>query len=323
VEHVAGTVADGGDYSVSDGGMLAYVDGNGLAGGGVTVLNWADRKGALEPVSNPQEWGTGRLSPDMSHVANGIRDGAGEDVWTYDLLRRTPTRLTFDGKSSFPIWSPDGRWITFVDASPAKSGLYRVPADASGKPELLVATDSGAVPNSWAPDGKTLVFSQNGDDKKRHLFSVTVPGGKAARLHDSDAAEFNGEVSPDGHWLAYESTESGNDEIYVQPFPGSGAKTRISTENGSVPRWAHSGKELFFWSGVVDRQLFGVEVQPGPVFTAGVPHFLFKAATGTTWDVAADGKRFLVETTAVTTSNRRLMAVVNWFDELSRRVPVH
>jgi hypothetical protein len=322
VEHVAALNVDDADYTISDGGMLVYMAGSNIGAGGKTILNWADRKGTLQPVSDPKEWGTGRLSPDMSHVANGIHTVDSEDIWTYDLVRRTPTRLTFEGKNSFPIWSPDGRWITFLKSSAGKTALYRVAADASGKPELLIETDSNPVPNSWAPDGKTLVFTQPGEDKKTHLWSVTIPGGKPARLHESDAAEFNGEVSPDGHWLAYESTESGASEIYVQPFPGSGPKTRISTEGGSVPRWAHSGRELFFWNFGVDRQLLSVDVQPGAVFRAGLPQALFKAPAGTTWDAAADGKRFLVETPAATSGGRRMEVVVNWFDELNRRVAV-
>jgi serine/threonine-protein kinase len=322
VEHVAAINQDGADYTVSDGGLLVYMAGSGSATGGKTVLNWADRKGLLQPVSDPNQWGTGRLSPDMTHIANGISSGDGEDIWTYDLVRRTPTRLTFEGKTDNPIWSPDGRWITFASLNQGKTAFYRVAADASGKPEFLIETEANAVPNSWAPDGKTLVFSQHGPDKKTHLWSVTVPGGKAVRLHESDATELSGEVSPDGHWLAYESTESGNSEIYVQPFPSPGPKTRISTQGGSVPRWAHSGKELFFWNFGADRQLFAVDVQPGAVFHAGLPQALFKAPAGTTWDVAADGKRFLVETPASNTGGRHMEVVVNWFDELDRRVPV-
>jgi Tol biopolymer transport system component len=322
VEHVAAINNDGADYTVSDGGVLVFMFGSGNSTGGKTVLNWADRKGVLQPIGDPNQWGTGRLSPDMTHVANGIGSGDGEDIWTYDLVRRTPTRLTFEGVTDDPIWSPDGRWITFTRLYEGKTAFYRVASDASGKPELLLETEPKAVPNSWTPDGKTLVFSQPGPDKKRHLWSVTIPGGKAVRLHESDAVELNGEVSPDGHWLAYESTESGNNEIYVQPFPGPGPKTRISTDGGSVPRWAHSGKELFFWNFTAIRELFAVDVQPGAVFHAGLPQALFKAAAGTTWDVAADGKRFLVETPPTNTSGRYMEAVVNWFDELNRRVPV-
>jgi eukaryotic-like serine/threonine-protein kinase len=321
VEQVSSINADGGDYTISDGGMLVYMSGVGTIGGGKTILNWADRKGSLQPLSDPQAWGTGRLSPDMTHVANGIRSGEQEDIWTYDLVRRTPTRLTFEGKTSFPIWSPDGRWITFAGTNQGKTGLYRVASDASSKPELLVETDASAVPNSWSPDGKTLVYTQL-DLGKKALWSVTIPGGKPARLHENQAGEVNGEVSPDGHWLAYQSGESGGDEVYVQPFPGPGPKTRISTQGGSVPRWAHSGKELFYWTPNGDRRLFAVEVQTGAAFSAGIPQLLFKAPAGTTWDVAADGKRFLVETPMSATGGQHMVAVVNWFDELKRRVPV-
>ena len=198
VERVAAINGDGADYAISDGGMLIYMAGSGMSVGGTTVLNWADRKGSLEAISEPKSWGTGRLSPDMTHVANGIGDADTEDIWTYDVVRRTPTRLTFEGTNSFPIWTPDGRWITFLGIRNGKSALYRVLADASGKPELLRETEANAAPDSWAPDGKTLVFTQAGADRKNHLWSVTIPGGKAARLHEGDASELNGEVSPDG-----------------------------------------------------------------------------------------------------------------------------
>jgi serine/threonine protein kinase len=322
VERVGGINGDGADYTVSDGGMLVYMHGDGNSAGGLTVLNWADRKGTLEPLSEPKDWGTGRLSPDMTHVANGIRNGDSEDIWTYDLVRRTPTRLTFEGKNSFPIWSPDGRWITYVGTSQGKSALYRVAADASGKPEFLSDCEPTTQPNSWSPDGKTLVFTQSTPDRKSHLWSVTLPGGKAARLHEGDASELNGEVSPDGHWLSYESTESGGNEVYVQPFPAPGSKTRISTQGGSVPRWARNGKEIFFWTFSADRQLFSVTIQPGPTFQVGLPQALFKAPAGTTWDAASDGKRFLVETPASKSGARHMETVVNWFEELNRRVPL-
>jgi serine/threonine-protein kinase len=319
VEDVASVDPDGADYSISDQGLLVYMTGGGR--GLTTILNWADRKGKLEPVSDAKLWGTGRLSPDMTHVANTIRAGEADDIWTYDLTRRTALRLTFEGKDTFPIWSPDGRWITFVGIRNGHTALYRVKADASGKPELLAEIENAAKPNSWSPDGKTLVFSQSDADKHNHLWLVAIPGGKPVRLHDTDTIESDGEVSPDGRWLAYESSESGDNEVYVQPFPGPGPKTRISTEGGFSPRWSHSGKEIFYWNALATRQLLAVRVQPGVVFGAGLPQFLFQTLAGTTWDVASDGERFLVETPA-STRTRRMEGVVNWFEELNRRVPV-
>lgn len=327
VDHVSTVNQDGADYTISNDGLLMYVPGTGSLGGGKTVLNWADRAGHLTPMGEPQIWGAGRLSPDMKRVANSMRMNNTrvndtDDIWTYDIGRRTPTRLTFMGSAYNPIWTRDGRWITFEATQDGKPGLFRVAADGSGKPELLLPTASAAVPNSWTPDGKTLVFTQRGDDHNTHLWAVAIPGGKPVRLHDSAAPESNGEVSPDGHWLAYESQESGASDVYVQPFPAAGAKTRISTDGGSVPRWAYDGKELFFWKMQGEPQLFSVDVQTGTDFHAGVPQPLFDSLAGTTWDVAADGKRFLVETPIVATGAHNAIAVDNWFQELNRLAPL-
>ena len=177
--------------------------------------------------------------------------------------------------------------------------------------------------SSWAPDGKTLVYWQPGADKNLHLWALPVSGNegerKPALLHDTSFSESNGQISPDGRYLAYVSTESGANEVYVQPFPGPGPKVRISTQGGGAPRWSRSGRELFYWN-TGRTGLLAVDTQTAPVFRAGLPQELFKLSTGTTWDVTPDGKRFLVE--LVPNGNTlRLETVVNWFDELRRRVP--
>jgi Tol biopolymer transport system component len=323
VEHVASTMEDGADFSISETGVLVYMAGAAGDRGGNTVLNWADMKGNIQPISEAKQWGTGRLSPDGSHVANSIRSGAGEDIWTLELQRRIPTRLTFEGINYFPVWSPDGKWIAFGGDRGAKHALYRVASDASTKPELLLETDKTPTPSAWTPDGKTLVYDQQGEDRKFRLWSVTLPGGKPVQLHENNLSERNGQLSPDGHWLAYESVESGTQEIYVQPFPGGGAKSRISTQGGQAPRWSHNGKELFYWSNGVDKQLMSVAVQTGPNLRPDLPQVLFKLGAGTTWDPAPDGKRFLVEVNqAANDTGRHLETVVNWLDELSHRIPV-
>ena len=283
-------------------------------------------RGVIQPISDPEEWGAGRLSPDGVRVANGIHAGKDQDIWTYELERRTRTRLTFEGLNQNPIWTPDGKWITFSSTLHDKHGLSRVAADASGKAELLLETESVAIPHSWSPDGKTLVYSHPGPDKKVHLWAVAVPpgapAGKPTQLHDTPFTERDGQVSPDGHWLAYQSMESGAMEVYVQPFPGPGGKIRISTNGGESPRWSRNGKELFYWCYLPEKQLMDAEVQTAPVFRAGISQPLFKSQAGTTWDVAPDGKRFLIELPQRGVESRKLQAVVNWFEELRRRVPV-
>src|SRR6516165_10137909 len=124
-------------------------------------------------------------------------------------------------------------------------------SDGSGKPELLTATEGRAVPCSWTPDGKTLIYSQTESDKKSHLWTFTAAGNGAtsqpARLHDTSFVEFDAEISPDGRNLAYVSNESGAAEVYVQAFPGPGAKVRISTQGGVAPRWSRTRRELLYW----------------------------------------------------------------------------
>jgi serine/threonine-protein kinase len=315
-----------GEYTVSDNGVLVYMAGQGR---GESVFGWVDRKGTQQALSQPQRWGNGRLSPDGLHVANSIDSGARSDIWNFDVERRTLTRLTFQGTNINPIWTHDGRRITFTGEVSVKHGIYSVLSDGSGKPELLLQTESRALPNSWTPDGKTLIYMQAGTDKKMHLWRFSVAGNaaenKPALLHDDGFGESGGDISPDGRYLAYVSNESGASEIYVQPFPGPGAKARISTNGGVAPRWSHTGRELFYWipnpGGTVDRTaLEVVDVQITPAFRAGLPQELFKLQVGTTWDVAPDGKRFLVEFIPKSV-DLHMETVVNWFDELRRRVP--
>jgi len=316
---------DIGDYTFSASGLLVYLAGQ---QSGKTLLEWADRKGVVQPASEPQAWGTGRLSPDGRRVANEILSnerGAG-DIWIYELERKTLTRLTFEGSNEFPIWTPDGRRVTFGSTLSGKHGISWVPADGSGRAELLLATDTAAIPDSWTPDGKFLVYSQPGPNKNSQLWVLPAPGtdgaGKPHLLHDAPFSETSAQISPDGRWVAYVSSESGGSEVYLQPFPAPGGKIRISTQGGRAPRWSRNGRELFYWAGLGAAELVSVEIQTAPTFRAGLPQSLFKLAAGTTWDVAPDAQRFLVEQIpGIADGGRRLEAVVNWFDELRLRAP--
>jgi Tol biopolymer transport system component len=225
--------------------------------------------------------------------------------------------------------------VTFGAVIAGKHGIYSIPEDGSGKAELLLATGDRVRPTSWSPDGKALVYSTAGTDKKTHLWVLPVeagggapsgPGaarGKPYPLHDTAFSEDEGEVSPDGRWLAYTSEESGAPEVYVQPFSvsGPGGKVRISTDGGQSPRWSKNGRELFYWDGTRSKAM-AVDVETTPQFRVGIPNQLFAHFGRTTWDVAPDGKRFLFEQDPSLESGVREMAgVVDWFEELRRRVP--
>jgi Tol biopolymer transport system component len=287
-----------------------------------TTLTWVDRNGLVQPISDPQQWGTGRLSPDGRRVANGV--GGSGDIWIYEIARRTMTRLTFQGTSGSVNWTPDGKRVAFRTTYYGKPGLYWMPADGTGKPELLVESEDMLYPSSWSPDGKTLVYEEIGTDKKPHLWMLPVTAGGAAGkpvpLRDnSPSGENIGQVSPDGKWIAFVSTESGRREIYVQPFPGPGPKVRISTNGGDAPRWAHSGREIFYWEGEVPVRLMSVALPAGPSPNPGPPQKLFDLPAGSTFDVAPDDNHFLVESISDSGDRSATMNVIdNWFEELRR-----
>ena len=312
------------DYSVSDTGLLVYLNTDDVTQG--TVLGWADSKGATQalPGQSRQRWGTGRLSPDGRRVANAIVGDKENtsDIWTFDVDRGTTTRLTFGGNNDRPIWSPDGRRIVYAGVNGGKPAIYSVSADGSTKPETLKETPALARPSSFTPDGKSLLYDMGVTGQGSRIFVLSLsPVGEPRQLHDAQAAEGNAQVSPDGRWVSYETAESGSREVYVQPFPGLGAKTRISDQGGSAARWARDGRSLFFWGGAPASRFFEAAIPAGAELRPGTPREVFQFVSGTTWDVTSDRNRFLIEITA-TSSAAKLATVTDWFDELRRRAPV-
>jgi Tol biopolymer transport system component len=312
------------DYSVSADGLLAYFS---TAEGQGTTLAWSDRAGVTKPLTGAsrQFWGTGRLSPEGGRVANGIdSDKGGRDIWTLDVERGTLQRLTFGGRNDFPIWTPNGLRVFFSGTSDGKTGLYSVPADASVKATLVLATASPATPTSFTPDGKTLLYHEAGPDKRMRINVLTIPAegqpGQPHPLHEATGAEQDAVVSPNGQWVAYTSAESGRNEVYVQPFPTPGPKIPVSLNSGFRARWSHDGRELLYWASLPTTRVMTADVITAPSFRAGTPRDLFQQLATTTWDVSPDRNRFLVEISA-RTSGSNLAIVTNWFEELRRRAP--
>jgi serine/threonine-protein kinase len=326
VEAVSEGPAGGGDFAVAENGMLAYFA-SAQTGEG-TTLAFSDRTGQMKPLpgQSTKQWGTGRISPDGRFIANVITNSnSGRDVWIFDIARGTSTRLTNGGNFDYPAWAADGRRIYFGGMLDGKWGVYRAPTDGSGKPELLFATQTNVQVNSIAPDGRTFVYTQTLPDKPPQLMVAELgadgTAGKQHPLRETTAAEVQGEISPDGRWLAYASTESGSPEIYVQPYPGGGAKIRISPEGGQRARWSRDGRELYYWAGTPTAKFMAVDIPNGDPSRAGTPKQLFTYLVGTTWDVTSDKNKFMVE---LTTSREgvRFATVTNWFEELKKRAPV-
>jgi Tol biopolymer transport system component len=331
-------------YSFSSNGSLVYVPGG--IQGGQSTLAWVDRKGAEQPLkAAAHAYRNPRISPDGRRMAVEI-DDQGPQVWTYDLSRETLTRLTFQGSyNGIPEWTPDGKRIAFQSNSAGPQNLFWQPSDGSGGPERLTSGEvSNPSPNSFSSDGQWLIFSDNNTTTSRDIWVLRLSdpsagsgqGRKAQPFLKTPADESAASFSPDQKWLAYSSDESGRREIYVQPYPGPGGKWQISTDGGQEPVWNPNGRELFYRSGskimAVDvnqsRDREGAGVVPTG-FSAGTPRMLFEGPYLPTpgslpnYDVSPDGQRFLmVKPTEQEAAATQIHVVLNWFEELKRRVPV-
>jgi len=310
------------------------------------TLVWVDREGREAPLkAPPRAYVYPRLSPDGTRVALEIRDQE-NDIWIWDLARETLTRLTFGPAPEFyAAWTPNGQAVIF-SSGPSPPGmivgprnLFRRAADGTGTVEQLTKdTAVQQLPYAVTPDGSGLIFAQQraatpetpGDLGDLMLLPL-VGGGPALPLVQTRFVEANGELSPDGGWLAYQSDESGQFEIYVRPFPNvTTGKWQVSTSGGTRPLWARNGRELFY---VSIGALMTVPLTTGSAFAAGTPSKLlgglyFYGAPGRTFDVSPDGRRFLMIKESGSAADApppsaRLILVQHWFEELKRRVPTN
>jgi serine/threonine-protein kinase len=311
-------------YSFSDSGALVYIPGSGQEAEHSRLV-WVDRKGTEQPIAVPaHSFLRPRVSPDGRRVAVTISE-SGNQIWIYDLIRETLTRLTFDGGINLdPVWTQDGKQVTFESGSPGN--VFWQPADGSGKAERLTTSANGQVPVSWSPDGQVLAFVDLSPTSGRDIWTLRLSDRKPQVLLQTPFNEGTPTFSSDGRWLAYVSDESGRYEVYVQPYPGPGAKWQISTEGGTEPVWNPNERELFYRQG---DKLMAVEVATQPAFSAGKPRMLFErqyapsaTATSRNYDVSPDGQRFLmVKTLEQEPPISQINVVLNWFEELKQKVP--
>ena len=319
----------------SQSGALIYE--NGESSGGLVTLKWLEEGGKTQPIiAKPGNYGRPSVSPDGRRIALEVLDGSSEDIWVQDLERDTMTRLTFAGKGiQAPIWTPDGRFIVFQDPR----GVSWARADGSGKPQSLLPSKGTVFPWSFTPDGKSMAY-QEVLTGTNDLWSVpieedgaTLRAGKPEVLLQTPFDERYPAVSPDGHWLAYVSNESGNYEVYVRPFQetaSGGGKWQVSSGGGSYPMWSRTGHQLFF-ENFDGHIMVAAWNATGNSFTAGKPGLWSERQlsnlinTSKNIDIAPDGKRFAVimpvEQPGSQTARSRITLVENFVDELRRRVP--
>jgi eukaryotic-like serine/threonine-protein kinase len=315
-------------YSLSATGSLVYVSGTGIPPAAPSSLVWVDRKGLEQTLPQPARvYSNPRLSPDGQRVAVLIR-GPEEDIWVGDVARGTLTRLTSQGTPNLMgAWTPNGKRIAFASFREGQRTLWWQSADGSGAPEHLARSEHLAeAPTSWAPNGQLLAFEVADRQTRWDIWVLRMSDRKAESFLRTPFNEGAPRFSPDGHWLAYVSDESGRFEIYVQPYPGRGGKTLISTDGGTEPVWNPTGRELFYRSG---NKMMAVDVVTQPSFVARRPRMLFEGQykpTGTTmpeYDVSPDGQHFLMlrPSERVQATPTQINVVLNWFEELNQKVP--
>ena len=303
--------------AVSQNGVLAY---RSVPTNAQFKLVWVDRKGAEQPLpGSPHTYRNPRLSPDGQRLAVTI-DESGSQEWLLNFGRGTLTPLTFEGSyNGGTAWTPDGKRLTFGSNRAGPRNLFWQMADGSGGAERLVTTDGAQqVAGSWSPDGQSLAFEQPGGSTGWDIWIFHSGERKVEPFLQSRFNEIAPRFSPDGHWLAYASDESGRYEIYVQPYPGPGGKWQISTEGGTEPVWARNG-ELFYRNG---DKLMVVETITRVNFSAGNPKLLFEGRYATfqtmpDYDVTADGQRFLF-VKAGEEPQSEISVVLNWTEELKQ-----
>jgi Tol biopolymer transport system component/DNA-binding winged helix-turn-helix (wHTH) protein len=234
--------------AISRNGSVAAIEGTqaALEAKIVTVGRGGDLRSTSLPV---RPYRNARLSPDGHRLAVTINEPSSYDVWIADLARGTLTRLTSAGRNIEPIWSPDGQWVTYASTAFGPFGLTRQRSDGSGVVERpLVRPSGGQYPWSYSPDGRLLAFDQFADTTGDDLWVLSFENHQARPFLTSTRDEAHAAFSPDGHWIAYDSDESGTDEVYVRPYPGPGGKWQVSVGGGDRPLWDVDGRQLFYQS---------------------------------------------------------------------------
>jgi serine/threonine-protein kinase len=317
-------------FSLSERGDLAYVPG--AAEGGRRTLVWVDRAGNQEPLPlPPASYLYPRIAPDGRSLAVEI-EGPNHDFYFYDFERTVLSKVTTDGMSHDPVWSPDGAQLAFRSWQTGGMTMWSMPADRSAPATRLDPSGTRQSPVSFSPDGRFLTFDQKHPETSDDAWVLSLDGSDAPQpVARSRFGEGSSKFSPDGRWVAYASDESGRPEIYVQAFPGPGLKLQISNDGGTDPVWRRAGGELYDRSG---NRMMAVSVSTSPQFSASAPRMLWEGpyssgsgsscgmpgVASSNYDVTADGDRFLmVRDDDLAVVGTQIVVVLNWAEELKAR----
>ncbi|HSW38265.1 MAG TPA: hypothetical protein VLL97_02095, partial [Acidobacteriota bacterium] len=314
VEHV-GSYSNFGFFSASTNGVLVYRN---IDATEKQELVWVDRSGKqLELVGRAAEYGNFSLSPDEKSVVFERTENSNEDIWILDLHRGVTTRLTLDsGEDHIPIWSPDGLRVLWSSNRGGLVSLYTKAATGAGQDELLIKINApDAWSSDWSRDGKFILYGRPGG-KGNDLWVAPLSGDRKLfqYLNNPQFTEEDAVFSSDGRWVAYVSTESDRDEVYVQAFPLTSEKRQISNGGGTDPAWRKDGTELFYLA--ADRKLMAVPVRSGTTtFEPGLAKALFSipgSSIRRTYAPSGDGRRFLVAKPVGGATTTPFTVILNW-----------
>jgi dipeptidyl aminopeptidase/acylaminoacyl peptidase len=299
--------------SVSANGILAYP----MAGLPDTKLVWLDRAGREQGVLPVPagRWEGLSLSNDGQWLAAQRRSSPSQsDLWIIEVTRAVATRFTFGTSSETyaPVWSPDGKWVAYGSDRLGPTSIYRKPVGGGDEEPLLQSSTLFKNISQWTPDGRSLIFSQPDPETGWDIWSLPLDGDrKPVPVVHSRFIEANGAVSPDGHWIAYNSDESGKQELYVQSYPEPGRKYQVSSTGGLGGAWTKDGRQILY--STLDGNILSVEVETAPSFRVGQAHLLFKDrqdAVGAT--AMPDFSRFLEAVPAGAATAATIIVELNW-----------
>jgi Tol biopolymer transport system component len=302
-------------------------------------LVWVDMEGKEAPLdASARPYRMVRLSPDGRRIAGYYDDM--REVWAYDIARNTFLRVSSAGTTNlFPLWMPNGREILYMSTNASANAegtcVFRRDVDSNAPAVRVTPPGTPIAPYSISADAKTLIVGALRQDTGFDIGVLSLPdGGPPHMLAATEFDERSGEISPDGRWLAYEANDSGQPEVYVQPFPAMDRRWLISANGGGSPVWAPDGRTLYYRHG---DAMMAVPIQTEPTFSPGQTRELFRGeyesdALGRTFDLAPDGKRFLMiraEAESPTEPSapgderaaypREMNVVLNWFEVIRER----
>jgi serine/threonine-protein kinase len=310
-------------FAVSSNGTLLY--GAGSAAGAYSV-EWVDRSGRAQVVDTTMKgpFLDLALSRDGRRLAITQLDGGTYNIWTKELDDGPMGKLTLDGRQNYsPAWAPEGDAVTYASDRDSGQALFTRRADGSSASQLLLRIDRAIDYGFLSRDRQWIIYQTEPAPTSRDIFARRVSGDTATiSVAASPAAEMAPRLSPDGKWLAYVSSESGQREVYVSPFPNTSAsRTQVSLNGGDEPLWSRDGRELFYQTLTTELTAARIEAAPPAIRVVSRTPLFSRASynrdfgIGTMYDVSPDGRRFIM-TRQRGEASERLVLVLNWFTEL-------